>query len=270
MSFMQFSQRAGVRGPERVKKDHAETFFAQLQRQGYASRSVLRAASAIRSFYKFALGEGWMEKNPLKDLPLPKTGRHLPKALSQVNVGRLLDAPDTTTPAGIRDRAILELFYSSGLRVSELASLTWDAFSRETKLVRVVGKGSKERIVPIGEEAFHWAERYLAEARPKLDRGKPQTYFFLSRLGRQMTRQTIWHLIRKYARSIGFEGKISPHMLRHSFATHLLEGGADLRSVQQMLGHASVATTQIYTHLSRKHLHSVYETHHPRAKKSLT
>jgi len=269
LRFAMFARKRLLRSPSTVSAADVEAFLASLKERRLATPSVLRAVSAVRSFYKFLYVEKAVDRNPLKEVELPRAGLHLPKTLSLSQVRQMLAAPDVSTPAGIRDRAILELAYSSGLRVSELTSLTWDAVSHEVGLIRVVGKGSRERLVPIGEEALHWIDR-CGKIRGKFDRGKPQKWLFLSNRGRRMTRQTVWHLLRKYARAAGLSSRVSPHTLRHSFATHLLEGGADLRSVQQMLGHASLSTTQIYTHVSRKHLHAVYTAHHPRARKTPT
>ena len=192
----------------------------------------------------------------------------LPRLLSLSQIQKILAAPDIIKPEGLRDRAILELCYASGLRVSELTDTTYENLQTDAGLIRVFGKGSKERIVPVGKEAAYWIQTYVKKARNYFDRGKPQKWLFLSRRGRKMSRQSIWHLLKKYAREAGVFSRLSPHTLRHSFATHCLERGADLRSVQQMLGHASVSTTQIYTHLSRRHLKEVYGAHHPRARKS--
>ncbi|HLG19546.1 MAG TPA: site-specific tyrosine recombinase XerD [Bdellovibrionota bacterium] len=267
LSFAEISQKDACGSPADATRSNIDSFLSHKAREGYSNRSVLRAISAIRSFYRFLQQENLVPSTPAEDLRLPRLGRPLPKVLSADQIRRILEAPDLTKPRGLRDRALLELFYASGLRVSELTAITYENFQLEMGLVRVLGKGSRERIVPVGDEARHWIERYLQEGRNRMDRGKLQKWLFLSNRGRRMTRQTVWHLLRKYARQVGVTAKLSPHTLRHSFATHLLEGGADLRSVQQMLGHASLSTTQIYTHLSRKHVRDVYRDHHPRAQK---
>lgn len=270
LAFQTYARKHHLSRPEQITQEHAEGFQAHLSQEGKSSRSIVRAISAVRSFYRFLSRENLVDKNVKQVFSAPRLSRGLPRALSASQMIKILEAPDVEKKEGLRDRAILELFYASGLRVSELVSLTYEALHTETGLLRVTGKGSKERIVPVGKQALHWVERYVQRARGELDRGKPQKWLFLSNRGRAMTRQTVWHLLRKYARLSGIPSRVSPHVLRHSFATHLLEGGADLRSVQQMLGHATVATTQIYTHLSRRHLRETYGKFHPRARKDQT
>jgi integrase/recombinase XerD len=268
LDFSLFATREGLASPQDVTRTHVERYLATKQRQRYAVRSVLRATSALRTFYFFLENEARVSSNPAHDVLLPRIGRPLPKTVSIEQICDILNSPDTSIPAGVRDRAILELFYSSGLRVSELTKATLDNVDWVGGLIRVVGKGARERLIPVGEEALYWLKRYVDDVRPKLDRGRLKNWLFYSRLGRCMTRQTVWHLIRKYARVTGLGNHLSPHTLRHSFATHLVEGGADLRSVQQMLGHANITTTQVYTHLSRRHLHETYEAFHPRARRN--
>lgn len=255
LEFCEFADRKKV-SLNLVDSTLLESFFGKL---GKSPRSVARAMSALRTFFHFLRQESILENNPMDSIRTPKLGSPLPKIASESQVRNLLEGIDLTKPKGIRDRAILELFYSSGLRVSELINLTFESLHLTEGVIRVIGKGNKERLIPLGEEASDWLKKYATEARGKLDKGKPSKWLFLSQQGRQMTRQTVWHLIKK-------RSTLSPHTLRHSFATHLVENGADLRSVQEMLGHASVATTQIYTHLSRKHVREVYKSHHPRAK----
>ncbi|MFH1018806.1 MAG: site-specific tyrosine recombinase XerD [Pseudomonadota bacterium] len=267
LKFAEGASSLGCRRPCDLTRSTAEAVYEQHRSRGLAPRSLTRSISALRALYRFLLQEGFLKKNPINDLDSPRLGSPLPKIASPHQIRKVLESVDLTRPAGVRDRAILEVFYAAGLRVSELADLKFESVLFEAKIARVVGKGSKERLVPVGDEALFWLRKYMAEARKTLDRGKPAEWLFLSNRGRRMTRQTIWHLIRKYARKAAISTKMSPHTLRHSFATHLIEGGADLRSVQEMLGHASVATTQIYTHLSRKHLRDVYAAAHPRAKK---
>jgi integrase/recombinase XerD len=267
LRFAETASTLGCEDPSRLTREIAESVFGRHRSSGLAPRSISRSISALRSLYRFLLQEGLLKKNPIADLGSPKAGAPLPRIASSQQIRKMLDVIDVERPSGVRDRAILELFYAAGLRVSELADLKFESVLLEPKIARVIGKGSKERLVPVGEEAIFWLKRYLAEVRKKLDRGRPSEWLFLSNRGGRMTRQTIWHLIKKYVRLSGVTGRISPHTLRHSFATHLIEGGADLRSVQEMLGHASVATTQIYTHLSRRHLREVYIAAHPRARK---
>ncbi|HET9794044.1 MAG TPA: site-specific tyrosine recombinase XerD [Thermoanaerobaculia bacterium] len=233
---------------------------------GLSARSAARLVSALRGFFGFAVGERILAEDPTAHVENPKTWAALPHVLSAENVDALLAAPDASDPLGLRDRAMLETLYATGLRVSELVRLETERVDLPSGTVLVMGKGNKERLVPLGRAARKWIGRYVAEARPDLD-AKRSPHLFLNRRGAPMTRQRFWQLIENYARKAGIRGKISPHVLRHSFATHLLEHGADLRSVQMMLGHADIATTQIYTHVSRARLRSVYDEFHPRARK---
>lgn len=231
---------------------------------GYVTRSSARWLSCVRGFYRHQVRRGRLAEDPSAGLELPKLGRGLPGSLSEREVTSLLNAPDVDDPLGLRDRAMLELLYASGLRVSELVGLTLTSLNRRQGVLRIVGKGNKERLVPVGQEALSWIERYLETARPGLVRGRPTAALFPSRRGRAMTRQTFWHAIKRYARHAGIEREISPHTLRHAFATHLLNHGADLRAVQMMLGHADLSTTQIYTHIAQRRLKALHLAHHPR------
>ncbi len=235
----------------------------RMRREGLSPRSIARAISAARGFYAHRVAEGEREDDPAADLVAPKLIQHLPTVLSEAQVEALLAAPDTTTELGLRDRAMIELLYATGLRVSELVSLTLPQLRIDRGFLLAYGKGSKERVVPVGESAEGWLGRYFREARPALERGRSDAVF-LSRLGRAMTRQGFWNNLKRYARGAGVK-KVSPHVLRHSFATHLLEHGADLRAVQMMLGHSDISTTQIYTHIHQQRLKSLYEKFHPRA-----
>jgi integrase/recombinase XerD len=240
-------------------------YLRHLRRRGLSSRSAGRALSAVRGFYRFATAHLGFSTDPTDDLSNPKTGFALPRTLSEKEVELLLAAPDVERPLGLRDRAMLELLYASGLRVSELVSLPRDRVDLETRILRVSGKGGRERLVPFGASAEAWIQRYLAEARPRLDRkGKPE--IFLSARGTAMTRQRFWQLIEGYGRAAGLRKKLAPHAIRHAFATHLLERGADLRALQMMLGHADISTTQIYTRVSAGRLRAVYDRFHPRAR----
>jgi integrase/recombinase XerD len=238
--------------------------LAQRFRHGYRARSSARWLSCVRGFYRHQVYKGRLAVDPSAGLALPKLGRSLPGALSEQEVDALLQAPDTDDPVGLRDRAMLEMLYASGLRISELVGLPMTALNRRQGVVRIIGKGSKERLVPVGQEALRWADAYLQQGRPALVRGRPCGALFPSRLGRFMTRQTFWHAVKRYAAAAGIVRDISPHTLRHAFATHLLNHGADLRAVQMMLGHADLSTTQIYTHVAQARLKSLHETHHPR------
>jgi integrase/recombinase XerD len=237
-----------------------------LRTRGLSARSSSRVLSALRGFYAFAGAHLGFARDPTDDLLNPKVGLALPKALSEREVEALLAAPDARSALGLRDRAMLELLYASGLRVSELVALARDRIDLGSGMLRVTGKGGKERLVPFGQKAAQWLSRYLAEVRPELDRRR-SPHLFLSSRGSAMTRQRFWQLVEKYGRAAGVRTRLTPHRLRHSFATHLLEHGADLRALQMMLGHADIATTQIYTQVSRSRLRRIYDEFHPRAGK---
>jgi integrase/recombinase XerD len=245
----------------------ASDLFAYLghrQGSGYQARSTARALSALRAFYRFLLDRAVVARDPTLRLEHPKLGRRLPKSLSESDVERLLAAPDDRETLGLRDRAMLELLYATGLRVSELVSLSVTGVNLRQGVVRIVGKGGRERLVPVGEVALGWLTRYLAEARPALVDGRPTDTLFPSRRGQAMTRQTFWHAIKRHAVAAGIDRPLSPHTLRHAFATHLIDNGADLRAVQMMLGHADLSTTQIYTHVAQTRLKALHQAHHPR------
>ena len=231
---------------------------------GYQARSTARLLSGLRGFYRYLLREGDIAVDPTLRVELPRVGRPLPKAISEVDVEALLAAPDIDDPLGLRDRAMLEVLYACGVRVSELVGLTLEQISLRQGVLRAFGKGRKERLVPLGEEALAWLERYLREARGTLLAGRPCDALFPSQRGEQMTRQTFWHRIKLHARTAGISTSISPHTLRHAFATHLLNHGADLRTVQMLLGHSDLSTTQIYTHIARARLQALHAMHHPR------
>jgi integrase/recombinase XerD len=239
--------------------------YLRFQRQrGLSSRSAARAVSALRGFFAYGCALlGWTD-DPTANLVSPRVGLSLPKAISEKEVDALLAAPDVATPLGLRDRAMLELLYASGLRVSEIVQLPRDRMDLDSGFLRVTGKGGKERLAPFGASAARWLRQYLAEARPGLDRRRSAA-LFLSTRGGPMTRQRFWQLIERYGRAAGIRGRLSPHSLRHSFATHLLEHGADLRALQMMLGHSDIATTQVYTQVSRSRLRGVYDRFHPRS-----
>ncbi|PKM31429.1 MAG: site-specific tyrosine recombinase XerD [Gammaproteobacteria bacterium HGW-Gammaproteobacteria-11] len=232
--------------------------------QGYQARSTARLLSCVRGFYRHALRQNRISQDPTLDIELPKLGRPLPKSLSEAEVEALLAAPDVDDSLGLRDRCMLEVLYACGLRVSELTGLRLDQLNLRQGVVRVTGKGSKERLVPLGEEALAWLERYLREGRAELLAGQPSDVVFPSRQGREMTRQTFWHRIKLHALQAGINRSLSPHTLRHAFATHLLNHGADLRVVQMLLGHSDLSTTQIYTHIARQRLRDLHASHHPR------
>jgi len=252
-----------------MQRDDIVNYLADLYRQKLDSRSVARHLVTLRGFYKFLLIEDVIKDDPTLTLESPKFRHSLPSFLRMDEVDKLLEQPDPETPQGLRDRAVLEVFYSSGLRVSELTSLRVGDVDFRMGSVRCVGKGDKERLVPIGRKALAAVERYLHSARPLLMRSRgdapPSPFLFINRMGGPMSRTLVWNRLRAYGRKAGLRMRLTPHKMRHSFATHLLERGADLRSVQLMLGHADISTTQIYTHVVEERLKQVYKAHHPRA-----
>jgi integrase/recombinase XerD len=227
-------------------------------------RSINRLIATLRRFYRYALLENLIKQDPTLHIEAPKMPKSLPKTLSESQVEDLLHAPDVNVPLGLRDRAMLELLYASGLRVSELVNVSIAEVSTQDGVVRVTGKGSKTRLVPMGQEAAEWIDRYLAIARPEILKGGLSDAMFVTTRGAAMTRHAFWHIIQRYALQAGISQHISPHVLRHAFATHLLNHGADLRVVQMLLGHADISTTQIYTHVARERLQQLHKMHHPR------
>lgn len=241
-------------------------YLLLLQARGKATATLSRNLAAIKSYYHFLAREGVIERDPTVNLDAPKQEKRLPRVLSVHDVEHLLEQPDLKTPVGIRDRAMLEVLYATGLRVSELVSLKVNDLNLDMSFIRCFGKGSKERIVPLGSVATKYVKIYLEHARKFLASSPYENTLFLNHHGKGLTRQGFWKIIKKYAEYLNIDIEITPHTLRHSFATHLLENGADLRSVQEMLGHADISTTQIYTHLTKDHIKEVYERAHPRAK----
>jgi integrase/recombinase XerD len=241
-----------------------QSYLGARLEQGMSPRSSARFLSCVRGFYHYFLREGRLNVDPTLDVESPRLGRPLPKALSEMEVDRLLEAPNLEHALELRDRTMLELLYACGLRVTELTSLQLAQLSMNQGVVRVFGKGSKERLVPVGEEALRWLQRYLAGPRGELLKGKGSEVVFPSRRGTQMTRQTFWYRIKIYAQRAGIRKHLSPHTLRHAFATHLLNHGADLRVVQMLLGHSDLSTTQIYTHVAQQRMQELHAQHHPR------
>ena len=240
-------------------------YISRCVKNGARPRTTARLLSALRRFYRYLVREGVLTKDPTAELESPKLGRPLPKSLTEAQVERLLDAPDVSKSLGLRDRAMLETLYATGLRVSELVALTLSQLRQEAGVVRVIGKGNKERLVPIGEQAADWLAKYLSETRPTLVRQRQTDALFPTNRGAAMTRQAFWHNIKRYAGIAGIDrGQLSPHTLRHAFATHLLNHGADLRVVQMLLGHTDLSTTQIYTQVARERLKTPHAQHHPR------
>ena len=231
----------------------------------FGARSQARLLSSLRAFYRFLVMEAQRLDDPTARIASPKLGRRLPRTLTELDVERILAAPDVTDPLGLRDKAMLELMYASGLRVSELVGLQLPRMDTERGVVQVIGKGGRERLVPMGELAMDWLRRYLKQARPELAGGRSSDWAFITARGTPMTRQNFWLRLKGHVLAAGVTAALSPHTLRHAFATHLLEHGADLRVVQSLLGHADLSTTQIYTHVSRARLQQIHATHHPRA-----
>jgi integrase/recombinase XerD len=262
--FAAFATGRGV-GTKEIHRGDVVDFLATLYRQGLDSRSVARHLVTIRHFFRFSLMEAYIDDDPAATVESPRFRQSLPEFLSLDEVDRLLRQPDTTATLGIRDKAMIEILYSCGLRVSELCGLRVSDLQMEAGCLRCIGKGNKERLVPVGRKALETVQQYLRASRPELLREGSSPYLFLNQRGHKMDRITFWKALGEYGRKAGLRKALTPHMLRHSFATHLLDRGADLRSVQMMLGHSDISTTQIYTHVVEERLKQVYKAHHPRA-----
>ena len=247
-----------------ISREQLRAYLAYRSIQQYSPRSTARLLSTLRRFYGYCLREKWISDDPTRLIAAPKIGRALPSALTEQDVEKLLAAPQVTTLLGMRDRTMLELLYATGLRVSELVSLRHQQVNMRQGVIRVTGKGQKERLVPMGEEAINWLQTYLRDARPALAQDQLCEALFLTQRRAAMTRQAFWYLIKRYASQSGIKVRLSPHTLRHAFATHLLNHGADLRVVQMLLGHSNISTTQIYTHVAQARLKSLHAEHHPR------
>lgn len=248
----------------RVLPEHVNSYLVFLAEKGRSARSQARLLSCLRQLYAYLIREQSIASDPTALIPLPKVGRLLPKYLSEKDVDALINAPDTSTVLGLRDRAMLEIIYASGLRVSELVGLQLSQLNLRQGVVRVQGKGDKQRLVPFGEQATEWLEKYLTEGRSELLKHAQSDSLFVTNRKRLMTRQAFWYLIKKYALQVDIKSALSPHTLRHAFATHLLNHGADLRVVQMLLGHSDISTTQIYTHIAQARLENIHAEHHPR------
>jgi len=262
--FLNYLEEKGIKDYHDVTKFDLRGFLLILRRLGLSTRTVARNLVALRTFFRFLNLEGFLETNPLEQLESPKVSKTLPEILTLSEVEQLLVQPNSQTPLGLRDRAMIEMLYATGMRVSELVKLPANHVNLEGGFVLLYGKGSKERVFPLGEEAMKWVSLYLRRARSKLARGRESALLFISRLGKGMSRQRFWKNLKAYALSAGIRKKMTPHLLRHTFASHLLEGGADLRSVQMMLGHADISTTQIYTHVTGERLKKIHRRYHPR------
>ncbi len=254
-----------IEDPSEIKYKHLISFFKAIKNAGLNSSSAARYYSSIKGFFKYLLTNNYITENPIEKVPPPKLAKNLPQVLSIYEVEKILSAPNVEDKLGLRDKAVLETFYACGLRVSELISLKLSDLFFDEEIIRVFGKGSKERIIPIGSSAINWINEYLIKSRPLLEKkSKSQNYLFLNIRGSQLSRMGVWKIVDRYVKDAGIEREIHPHTFRHSFATHLLEGGADLRAVQEMLGHADISTTQIYTHIDRDYIKQVHKEFHPR------
>ena len=262
--LVRFAEERG-RALLELRQGDLSAFVARLREQGLGPRSQARAMFAVRGFYRYGVREGLIEVDPMENLRPPRAFRALPRYLTPAQVETLLGAPDLTRPLGVRDRAILEVMYATGLRASEVIGLRAENVDMDLGIVRVLGKGRKERLVPLGTVARDWVRRYLDETRGRLTKGKTAPTLFVNHRGRPLSRMGLWGIVRRHAVTAGVERTLTPHVLRHSFASHLLERGADLRSLQAMLGHADISTTQIYTHVTRERLRRLYDQYHPRA-----
>ncbi|HNY48988.1 MAG TPA: site-specific tyrosine recombinase XerD [Smithella sp.] len=263
LSFL--DQHQGITGFNKVTPEVVIAYLTQIRNEGLSSNSMNRSLAALRGFCKYLLRERYIEENPLVNIELAKVWMRLPETISKEEMKTILAVPGTQSMSAIRNTAMLELLYATGIRVSELINLTMNSINWQVGFVIVMGKGSKERIVPIGKIAYDCTKRYIDEVRPGLMQKKITDILFLNRFGRKFTRQGFWKIVVGYAKQAGLQKKVYPHTFRHSFASHLLEGGADLRTVQVMLGHSDISTTQIYTHVTRERLKEVHQKYHPRS-----
>ena len=262
--FLNHLRGKGVQEIRDVGKFDVRGFLLALKKENLSAKTIVRNLVAIRTFFRFLVQEGILETNPVEDLESPKVAKTLPEILTLKEIEQLLEQPNLQTPLGMRDRAMLEMLYATGMRVSELTHLPTHQVNLEGGYVLLYGKGSKERIVPLGSEAIKWVTLYLKESCGILAKGKESPFLFINRSGKGMSRQGLWKNLKNYARRAGLRKRITPHLLRHSFASHLLERGADLRSIQMMLGHVDISTTQIYTHVTGERLKKIHQRYHPR------
>jgi integrase/recombinase XerD len=262
--FSAYLHGRGIKSADKVTKHDISKYLYYLKDKSLSSGSISRNLVAIKMFYRFLVAERLAKENPAGLIESPRLVRTLPEVLGTGEIVKMLEVPDKRDILGLRDRAVMELMYATGMRVSEVVDLMLEGLNIDVGFIRCTGKGGKERIVPIGRDAQTALSRYLAKSRPKLSRRAEDRHLFLSRFGKKVSRQSFWKMLKKYARTAGIKKRITPHMLRHSFATHLLEKGADLRSVQEMLGHADISTTQIYTHINKARLKGIHKRFHPR------
>lgn len=266
-ALVDFCTRQGLDDWPALNSHHVRAYAAACHRRGLSGRSIQRQLSALRGFFEFLLREGLLTHNPARDIRAPKAARRLPPVLDVDQMDRLLKQPEQTDPIATRDRALLELMYSSGLRLAELTALDLHALDLEAGLVRVTGKGRRTRVVPVGRQARAALRQWLAQRQALLDPSQEQAALFISRRGSRLSTRSVQQRLQRWARQQGLDGNVHPHMLRHAFASHLLESSGDLRAVQELLGHADISTTQVYTHLDFQHLAEVYDRAHPRAKR---
>ncbi|AFH48077.1 Site-specific recombinase XerD [Ignavibacterium album JCM 16511] len=264
-SFLNFISQSGVDDLSDIKADQIASFFKLLKDAGLNETSAARYFSSLKGFFKYLFRNGYIKSNPIERIQPPKISRKLPEVLNVREINSILDQPDVKDTIGLRDKAILEVFYACGTRISELINIKLNDLFLSEEVIRVFGKGSKERLIPIGSSAIKWVEEYLQKSRPLLAKNyKSENYLFLNQRGTKFSRMGIWKIVNHYARQAGIEKSVHPHTFRHSFATHLIEGGADLRAVQEMLGHSDISTTQIYTHIDRDYIKLVHKKYHPR------
>ena len=265
ISLHNFLKDSGVDDPSTVNSKILNDFFGLLSKLGLSSRSAARYYSSLKGFFGYLFSSGYIEINPIEKISAPKVTKGLPNVLNINEIEKILAEPDTAKKLGLRDKALLETFYACGLRVSELINLSITDLFLNEEMIRVFGKGSKERFVPIGSSAIKWIQEYLKNSRPLLEkRAKSQHVLFLNSRGTKLSRMGVWKIVDKYVKLAGIKKEVHPHTFRHSFATHLLEGGADLRAVQEMLGHVDISTTQIYTHIDRDYIKQIHRDFHPR------
>jgi integrase/recombinase XerD len=264
-TFHNFMNESGISDPSYITSKLLNDFFVLLNKLGLSSRSAARYYSSVKGFFGYLLSSGYIEINPMEKISAPKVSKGLPNVLNINEIEAILSQPDASKKLGLRDKALLETFYACGLRVSELINLKISDLFLSEEMIRVFGKGSKERFVPIGSSAINWIEEYLKNSRPFLEKkAKSQHVLFLNNRGTKLSRMGIWKIVDNYSKLAGIKKEVHPHTFRHSFATHLLEGGADLRAVQEMLGHVDISTTQIYTHIDRDYIKQVHRDYHPR------